>query len=75
MLLCAVNILKSEIRQEKEEEERVKMRMIRICTTSDLTSQKTQLFSITETNYLIMFRDRIGVHSENHTKHINTLCG
>jgi len=30
--------------------------------------------SVTETNQLILYGDRIAVHSTNQTEHINTMC-
>jgi hypothetical protein len=30
---------------------------------------------MTTTNFLLLFREIIAAYSENHTKHINTLCG
>jgi hypothetical protein len=38
------------------------------------TSQETHSVSIT-TNRLMLFREIIAVYYENHTEHINTLCG
>jgi hypothetical protein len=38
-------------------------------------SSKTQHVSITKINWLILFKEIIAVYYENHTKHINTLCG
>jgi hypothetical protein len=39
------------------------------------TSQETHYVSATKTNRLILFRETVAVYCENHTKHINTLCG
>jgi hypothetical protein len=39
------------------------------------TSQKTRHVSATETNRLMLFGETIAVYCENHTEHINTLCG
>jgi hypothetical protein len=36
------------------------------------TSRKTQYFSITKMNFLILFNEVIPVYSENHKKPINT---
>jgi hypothetical protein len=41
---------------------------------SALTAKKTQHFTITKINWLTLFKEIIAVYSENHTKHINTLC-
>jgi hypothetical protein len=30
---------------------------------------------MTTINWLVLFKEIIAVYSENHTKHINTLCG
>jgi hypothetical protein len=38
-------------------------------------AKKIQHFCITETNWLILFKEIIAVYSENHTKPRNTLCG
>jgi hypothetical protein len=38
------------------------------------TAKKTQVFTITKTNLLMLFKEIIAVYSENHTKHINTKC-
>jgi hypothetical protein len=35
----------------------------------------TKNLTITETNRLMLFRETIAVYCENHTEHINTLCG
>jgi hypothetical protein len=40
---------------------------------SALTSQKTQLVSMTMINWLMLLKE-ISVYSENHMKHIDTLC-
>jgi hypothetical protein len=39
------------------------------------TSQETHHVSATETNRLMLFGEVIAVYCENHTEHINTLCG
>jgi hypothetical protein len=39
------------------------------------SSQETRYFSITKTNRLMLFREITEVHSQNHKKHVNTLCG
>jgi hypothetical protein len=39
------------------------------------TSQETHYFSATETNRLMLFGETVAVYCENHTEHINTLCG
>jgi hypothetical protein len=39
------------------------------------TSKKTQHFTITKINWVTLFKEILAVYSENHTKHINTLCG
>jgi hypothetical protein len=33
------------------------------------------MVSITKTDSLILFREIIAVHSENHRKHMNAFCG
>jgi hypothetical protein len=38
------------------------------------TLEKTQRVSVTKINYLMFFRDKIAVYSQNRTKSINTLC-
>jgi hypothetical protein len=37
------------------------------------TSKKTQHFTITKINWLMLFKEIIAVYSENNTKPINTL--
>jgi hypothetical protein len=44
-------------------------------TLSVRTSQEAHSVSITTTNRLMLFRETIAVYCENHTEHINTLCG
>jgi hypothetical protein len=39
------------------------------------TAKKTQHFTIAKINWLTLFEEIIAVHTENHTKHINTLRG
>jgi predicted Zn-dependent protease with MMP-like domain len=39
------------------------------------TSQETHYVSATKPNRLMLFREMISVYCENHTEHINTLCG
>jgi hypothetical protein len=39
------------------------------------TSQETHYVSATKPNLLMLFREIIAVCCENHTQHINTLCG
>jgi hypothetical protein len=39
------------------------------------TSQETHYVSVTEPNKLMLFRETVAVYCENHTEHINTLCG
>jgi hypothetical protein len=39
------------------------------------TAKKTQHFTITKINWFMLFKEIIAVHSENHTKHINTHYG
>jgi hypothetical protein len=36
---------------------------------------KTQHFTITKINWLMLFREIIGVYSQNHTELINATCG
>jgi hypothetical protein len=38
-------------------------------------SQETHYVSATKPNRLMLFRKIIAVYCENHTEHINTLCG
>jgi hypothetical protein len=42
---------------------------------SILTSQETRCVSITKPSVLMMFKEIILVHSENHTEQINAACG
>jgi hypothetical protein len=39
------------------------------------TEKKTPDFTITEINWLTLFKEIIAVYSQNHMKGINTLCG
>jgi hypothetical protein len=39
------------------------------------TSQDTHYVSATKPNHLLLFRETVAVYCENHTEHINTLCG
>jgi hypothetical protein len=39
------------------------------------TAQKTHSDSVIKSNQLKLHMDIIAVHSDSHTKHINTLCG
>jgi hypothetical protein len=39
------------------------------------TAQETHYVSTTETNRLMLFGETVAVYCENHTEHINTLCG
>jgi hypothetical protein len=39
------------------------------------TLNKIQHVSMTTINWLTLFRETVAVYSENHKKHINTLCG
>jgi hypothetical protein len=43
--------------------------------TSVRTSQETHYVSATEPNRLILFGETATVYCENHTEHVNTLCG
>jgi hypothetical protein len=43
--------------------------------TSVRTSQETYYLSGTEPNRLMLFGETVAVYCENHTEHINTLCG
>jgi hypothetical protein len=38
------------------------------------TSKKTQLFTITKINWLMLFKETIAVYFDNHMKSINTKC-
>jgi hypothetical protein len=42
---------------------------------SGRTSQETHYVPATRTNRLILFREKIALHSLNHTKHTDTFCG
>jgi hypothetical protein len=42
---------------------------------SVLTSKKTQHFTITKINWLMLFKEIIAVYCKNHTKPIDTLFG
>jgi hypothetical protein len=44
-------------------------------THSVRTSQKTQYVTTTKSTRLMLFRETVVVYYENHTEHINTLCG
>jgi hypothetical protein len=46
-----------------------------IFKNSTSTSQKTRYISITKTNQLMLFREKIYFYSNDHTEHINALCG
>jgi hypothetical protein len=46
-----------------------------IYTNSVRTSQETYYVSAAKTNRLMLFRETVSVHCENHTEHTNTLCG
>jgi hypothetical protein len=37
--------------------------------------KKTPHLTVTKINRLTLFKEIIAVYSENHTEHINTLCG
>jgi hypothetical protein len=39
------------------------------------TSKKTQYFTIANINWLMLFKEIIAVHSENHMKPVRSLCG
>jgi hypothetical protein len=39
------------------------------------TSPETQSVCITKINRLMLFRETVAVYCENHTEHIDTLCG
>jgi hypothetical protein len=39
------------------------------------TSQETHYVSAANPNRLMLFRETVAVYCENHTEHINTLCG
>jgi hypothetical protein len=43
-----------------------------ICNNSVRTAKKTQLFTITKINWLMLFKEVIPVYTENHMKHVNT---
>jgi hypothetical protein len=46
-----------------------------IYKTSVRTSQETHYVSATKANRLMLFRETVAVYCENHTEHMNTLCG
>jgi hypothetical protein len=46
-----------------------------ICKNSVRTTQDTGYVSSTKTNQLILFREKVTVYCENHTKPTNALCG
>jgi hypothetical protein len=48
---------------------------IRVNTDSVRTSQETHYVTATKPNQLMLFREIIAVYCENHTEHLNTLCG
>jgi hypothetical protein len=39
------------------------------------TSQETHYVSATKPNRLMLFRETVAVYCENHTEHVDTLCG
>jgi len=39
------------------------------------TSKRTQHFTITNINWLTLFKEITAVYTENHTKPVNTKCG
>jgi hypothetical protein len=39
------------------------------------TSQETHYVTTTKPNRLMLFGETVAVYFENHTEHINTLCG
>jgi hypothetical protein len=45
-----------------------------IFKNSVCTSKKTQHFTITKINWLMLFEEIMPVYSENHTRPINTKC-
>jgi hypothetical protein len=45
-----------------------------IFKTSGPTSERTPHITITKVNWLMLFREIIGVYTENNKKPINTLC-
>jgi hypothetical protein len=54
----------------------LKPKLIQITFNNSVrTAKKTQHFTITNINWLTLFKEIIAVYSENHTKPINTLCG
>jgi hypothetical protein len=61
-------------RRETHEPFEAAARLI-IFKNSVRTAKKTPHFTITKINWLTLFKKIIAVYSENHAKHINTLCG
>jgi hypothetical protein len=47
----------------------------RIYSNSVRTSLETHYVPITKPNRLMLFRETAAVYCENHTEHINTVCG
>jgi hypothetical protein len=43
--------------------------------TSVRTSQETYYVSAAKPNRLMVFRETVAVYCENHTEHLDTLCG
>jgi hypothetical protein len=39
------------------------------------TSQKTHYFSATKPSWLMLFGETVAFYCENHTEHINAMCG
>jgi hypothetical protein len=52
-----------------------KPKNIKMCNNLFRTAKETQHFIITTTDWLRLFREVMAGCSENHEKHINTLCG
>jgi hypothetical protein len=54
----------------------LKLKLVYIILNNSVpATKKTQHFTITKINWLMLFREIIAVYSENHTRPINTLCG
>jgi hypothetical protein len=49
--------------------------VVKIFKNSVVASKKTQHFTITKINWLMLRKEIIPVYTENHMKPTNTLCG
>jgi hypothetical protein len=76
LYLAGISNEKSGIPRRRWEVTTLKPKLIQILFKNSVrTAKKTQLFTITKINWLMLFKEIIAVCSKNHTKPINTLCG